>query len=121
MSTFLIIDQDENRSADICSFFRSVGHSLYEAPDYQRAITQLEKHDWDVVVSSVSIPNGTIHDLIQAVKRKDPSTVVIVHADLETTQEGLKAVQEGAFSIVQKPFSIPELSFQFKRDLEMLV
>ena len=33
MSTFLIIDQDENRSADICTFFRSLGHSLLEASD----------------------------------------------------------------------------------------
>ncbi|MBE3064880.1 MAG: sigma-54-dependent Fis family transcriptional regulator, partial [Spirochaetes bacterium] len=118
MSTFLIVDQDENRSADICSFFRSIGHSLYEAPDYPSAMSQLGQRDWDVVVSSVAISGGTIHELIQAVKRKNPDTAVIVHADLETTQEGLKAVQEGAFSIVQNPFSIPELSFQIKRALE---
>ena len=118
MSTFLIVDQDHTRSTDICSFFRSIGHSLYEAPDYQSAMSQLEQRDWDVVVSSVAIAGGTIHDLIQAVKRKNPDTAVIVHADLETTQEGLKAVQEGAFSIVQNPFSIPELSFQIKRALE---
>jgi len=51
-------------------------------------------------------------------KAKSPDTAVIVHADLDTTQEGLAAVQEGAFSIVQSPFSIPELSFQIKRALE---
>jgi len=118
MGTFLIIDQDENRCADISNFFRSIGHSLFEATDFAGALAQLAAHPFDVVVSSVAIAGGTIHHLIQAVKGKNPDTAVIVHADLETTQEGLKAVQEGAFSIVQKPFSIPELSFQIKRALE---
>jgi DNA-binding NtrC family response regulator len=118
MSTFLIIDQDENRCADIGNFFRSLGHSLYEASDWAGAVSQLTRRDYDVVVSSVAIVGGSIHELIKAVKEKNPNTAVIVHAELDTTQEGLKAVQEGAFSIVQNPFSIPELSFQIKRALE---
>ena len=118
MSVLLIIDQDENRCADICAYFRSLGHSLFEASDFAGAAACLKERDFDVVVSSVAIAGGTIHELIEAVKRKNPETAVIVHADIETTQEGLKAVQEGAFSIVQKPFSIPELSFQIKRALE---
>jgi DNA-binding NtrC family response regulator len=118
MSTFLIIDQDENRRADICNFFRSIGHSLYEASDAAEAGAVISQRDLDVVVSGVAIAGGSIHGLIQAVKAKNPDTAVIVHADLATTPEGVAAVQEGAFSIVQSPFSIPELSFQIKRALE---
>jgi DNA-binding NtrC family response regulator len=118
MSTFLIVDHDENRRADICNFFRSLGHSLYEASNWEGAAAELARRDHDVVVSSVAIAGGSIHELIQALKAKNPDTAVIVHADLETAQEGLAAVQEGAFSIVQSPFSIPELSFQIKRALE---
>lgn len=118
MSTLLIIDQDGIRCADICNYFRGIGHSAYEAADYPSALDKLGKHDFDVVISSVSIVGGTIHDLIQAVKRKDQETEIIVNADLQTTQEAIQAVREGAFSIVQKPFSIPELNFQIKRALE---
>ncbi|MCX7029674.1 MAG: sigma-54 dependent transcriptional regulator [Spirochaetes bacterium] len=118
MSTFLIIDRDDNRCADIGNFFRSLGHSLYEASDWAGAVSELARREYDVVVSSVAIVGGSIHELIRAVKGKNPDTAIIVHADLDTTQEGLKAVQEGAFSIVQNPFSIPELSFQIKRALE---
>jgi len=118
MSTLLIIDPDENRRADICNFFRSLGHSLYEASGWEDAATELARREHDAVVSSVAIPGGSIRALIQAVKAKDPAAPVIVHADMETAQEGLAAVQEGAFSIVQRPFSLPELSFQIKRALE---
>jgi DNA-binding NtrC family response regulator len=119
MSVFLIVDQDENRCADICAYFRSLGHSLFEASDFPGAAARLREREFDVVVASVAMAGGTIHDLIRAVKAGSPGTAVIVHADIETTQEGLAAVREGAFSIVQKPFSIPELSFQIKRALEM--
>jgi len=44
-------------------------------------------------------------------KAKSPDTAVIVHADLDTTQEGLAAVQEGAFSIVQEPLQHPGAQF----------
>ena len=118
MSTFLIIDRDENRCADICSFFRSIGHSPHPASDWTSALSELALRDYDVVVSSVAIVGGSIRELIRAVKAKNRDTAVIVHADLDTTREGLAAVEEGAFSIVQSPFSIPELSFQIKRALE---
>ena len=83
-----------------------------------RRTSKFEEHECDVVVSNVSIAGGTIHDLIHAVKRKDPKAEIIVDADVQTTQEAVQAVREGAFSILQKPFSIPELNFQIKRALE---
>lgn len=118
MGTFLIIDGDENRLADIANFFRSLGHSLREASDWPNAASELAQRDFDVVVSSVAIAGGSVRELIRTVKAKSPDTAVIVHADLATTPEGLAAVQEGAFGIVQNPFSLPELSFQIKRALE---
>ena len=118
MSTLLIIDQDAIRCADICNYFHGIGHSTYAAADYPRALETIGEHDCDVVVTSVSIVGGTIHDLIREVKKKDPNTEIIVDADVQTTQEAVQAVREGAFSILQKPFSIPELNFQIKRALE---
>lgn len=118
MSTLLIVDQDAIRCADICNYFRGIGHSTYAAADYTGALKAIGEHVCDVVVSSVSIQGGSIHDLLLAVKKKDPKAEIIVDADVQTTQEAVQAVREGAFSILQKPFSIPELNFQIKRALE---
>jgi DNA-binding NtrC family response regulator len=118
MSTFLIVDRDENRRVDIGNFLRSLGHSAYEASDWPGAASEIARRDLDAIVSSVAVDGGSIRELVRAVKAKDADTVVIVHADLDTTPEALAAVQEGAFGIVQHPFSIPELHFQIKRALE---
>jgi two-component system, NtrC family, response regulator PilR len=118
MSTFLILDQDPIISADICSFFSNIGHSMYKAADFAGALQLLQKRTYDVIISSASIAGGTLHELIAAVKPRAPDTAIIFIADLPTINEAVRAVSEGAFSIVQKPFSIPELNFQIKRALD---
>ena len=77
----------------------------------------MEKRGHDVIIASIAMAGGNISDLVRAARVRDPQTIIIVHADLATTREGLQAVQEGAFSLLQRPFSIPELSFQIKRAL----
>jgi len=44
--------------------------------------------------------------------------VVVVNSEIDTVQDGVRAVKEGAFGIIQKPFSLPELNFQIKKALE---
>jgi two-component system response regulator AtoC len=118
VSNLLIVDTDVYLCADVGNFFHSIGDSVYQASDYAGALEQLEKHEFDVAIIQVNIPGGNVHDLLQRIKQRNPRTVVIVDAELDSIQEGVQAIQEGAFSILQKPFSIPELNFQIKRALD---
>jgi DNA-binding NtrC family response regulator len=120
MSTFLILEKDQESSSDICQFFDNIGHSMHQAVDYSEAVSLLESHSYDVVISSATMSGGTIHQLIREVKRRNPDAEIVVLTDLTSIHEGIEAVREGAFGIVQKPFSIPELNFQIKRALEKL-
>ena len=118
VSNLLIVDTDPYLCADVGNFFHSIGDSVQEASDYAGAVSQLEKHNFDVAIVQVNIPGGNVHDLLRLIQKKNPRTAVIVDAELDSIQEGVQAIQEGAFSILQKPFSIPELNFQIKRALE---
>jgi DNA-binding NtrC family response regulator len=118
MATFLIIDKDDNLREDVCAFFRSTGNKVQQAKDYPSALKLIDKDHFDVIVSDVKIPGGNIRDLVRHVREKDPKTVVVVNSQIDTVQEGVRAVKEGAFGIIQKPFSLPELNFQIKKALE---
>ncbi len=118
MSTFLIIDKDENLREDVCSFFRSTGNKTQQARDFPSAVKLIDKNPFDVIVSDVKIPGGNIRDLVRYVREKDPKAVVVVNSEIDTVQEGVRAVKEGAFGIIQKPFTLPELNFQIKKALE---
>jgi DNA-binding NtrC family response regulator len=121
MSNLLIVDTDPYLCADVVNYFHSIGHSVHQSSDYAGALALLEKTEFDVAIVQVDIPGGSVHDLLQRIKRSNPRTAVIVDAELQSIQEGVQAIQEGAFSILQKPFSIPELNFQIKRALEQQV
>jgi len=114
----LVIDGDASLGDDVCNYLHSTGNTAKKASDYASALRLIEKDKFDVVISDVVIPGGSIRDLLRTVKGKNPSTVVIVNSRIETVQEGVRAVKEGAFGIIQKPFSLPELAFQIKKALE---
>jgi DNA-binding NtrC family response regulator len=118
MSSFLIIDKDENLREDVCSFFRSTGNQMQQAKDYASALKLIDKQDFDIVVSDVRISGGNIRDLVRHVREKNPKTVVVVNSEIDTVQEGVRAVKEGAFGIIQKPFTLPELNFHVRKALE---
>ncbi|KKL79288.1 hypothetical protein LCGC14_2016320, partial [marine sediment metagenome] len=114
----MIVDSDQNLRADVCNFFRGIGQVIEEAPNYATALKMIETVAFDIIISDVIIPGGTIRDLIKAIHSKNNDTFVIVNSDLNSVQEGVRAVKEGAFGILQKPFSIPELNFHIKKALE---
>jgi len=118
MGNLLIIDSDPYLCDDVCHFFRSIGHTMKQATELPGAVALLAGQQFDVVISDVRIPGGTIQELLEALRKHNPDAVLIVDSELEAIQEGAQAVREGAFSLLQKPFSIPELNFQIKRALE---
>ena len=67
MSHLLIVDSDQNLRADVCNFFRGIGQVIEEAPDYPTALKMIEAVAFDIIISDVIIPGGTIRDLIKAI------------------------------------------------------
>jgi DNA-binding NtrC family response regulator len=118
MSTLLFVDSDKDLGADVCYFFRSIGHTIEQATDYTSALRLIERYDFDVVICEVAAKGVGVHQLLQKVRKKKPDAIVIVTAEIDTVKDGVRAVEEGAFSLLQKPFSIPELNFQTKRAFE---
>jgi DNA-binding NtrC family response regulator len=118
MRKLLVIDKDTSLGEDVCNYLHSTGNLAKRASDYAGALELIEKEEFDIIISDVSIPGGTIRSLVAAVKDKNPSTLIIVNSEIDTVQEGVRAVKEGAFGIIQKPFSLPELAFQIKKALE---
>jgi DNA-binding NtrC family response regulator len=118
MRKMLVIDKDESLCEDVCNYLHSTGNLAKKASNYAKALKLIEKEDFDVIISDVCIPGGAIRSLVAAVKEKNPNTIVIVNSEIDTVQEGVRAVKEGAFGIIQKPFSLPELTFHIKKALE---
>jgi DNA-binding NtrC family response regulator len=118
MRKLLVVDKDKSLCEDVRNYLRSTGNAAKTASDFAAACRLIQKEDFDVIISDVAIPGGSIRALVREAKDKNPATVIIVNSEIDTVQEGVRAVKEGAFGILQKPFSLPELAFQIKKALE---
>ncbi len=118
MSNLIIADADKNLAADVCYFFRSIGHNIQPSHDVPAALQALQDGNVDVVIADVELPGGTAAELARAALERNPDALIIVTPEVHAVQEGVQAVQAGAFGILQKPYSIPELNFRIKKALE---
>lgn len=118
MYNILFVDSDESLLLDVCSYLRSTGMQIQSALDLETARTLIKNEHFDLIISDVRFPGGTVRELLHSAREKDPSTEIIVSSEIDTVDEAVRAVKEGAYEILKKPFSMPELMFHIKRALE---
>ncbi|TVR53588.1 MAG: sigma-54-dependent Fis family transcriptional regulator [Spirochaetaceae bacterium] len=118
MPNLMFIDGDEGLCLDVCGYFRSAGMQIQYSCDVASACDVIAKDRFDLVITDVTIPGGTVRNIIDAVQRVEPPPAILVVSEVGTVDEAVRAVKRGAFGIVQKPFNIPELMFETKRALD---
>ena len=118
MSTLLIVDRDDSLRSEVARFLSSLGHSVSQAQDYPGARQLAGERAFDLVISQVLPAGGTVQELMQAARQKNPDAALVVQAEPEAAEAGVQALREGAVGLLAKPYSLPELNFQVKRALE---
>ncbi len=118
MQNLLFIDKDENLCNDISGYLKSAGTQIEYALDFDTAIDLISTNHFDLIISTVKFQNGSVKEIIKEAHDQDPTTVVLVHTDIDSVNEAVRAVKEGAYGILRKPINIPELVFQIKKALE---
>ena len=102
----LIIDDEP----DICELIEitlmRMGFQTQSAYNIADAYSLLKKHDFDLCLTDMHLPDGNGIDLVQYVQNNYPETpiaVITAHGNMESAVKALKA---GAFDFVSKPVDI---------------
>jgi CheY-like chemotaxis protein len=105
----LLVDDDEDIRSILKELLIESGGLVAEASDGQDAFSQIQKHDFDVVVSDLRMPNvsGTeLMELIRQYQGKAPKMIFMsAFADISTSE----ARAMGAEGLYLKPKSIDNL------------
>ncbi|MCL4477673.1 MAG: response regulator [Deltaproteobacteria bacterium] len=111
MTKILIIDDEVYFANNISKLLNANDRSLEVFAVYsaEEAVEQLEKAQFDIVVTDIKMPKMDGISLVEIIKKKYPQTVVIV-----MTAYGSKEVMESAFNIgsllyIEKPFKVEKL------------
>lgn len=116
--TILVVDDEELLRDAVCFDFRRKGYNVLSAGCGRDALTVLDSANVDVVISDVRMPNGNGLELLEAIKKKNVFSPVVMFitgfADI-TLEE---AYDLGADAVFPKPFDRKALQEAVERCLQ---
>ena len=107
MATILIVD-DDSTTRMMCAGMLSA-HDCVEAEHGESALTQLNAHTFDLLLTDLEMPVMNGLELIHEIRRsyKDLPIVVMTGCDAEDLRQ--EALDAGAQAILGKPFGLDRL------------
>ena len=107
MASVLVVEDEKLVRRTLNKMLRAGGHDVTEVEDGQRALSYLERHPADVVVTDIVMPGKDGLETIAELRRRFPNAKIIaISGGAHSSRAGaLKAAKAlGADRILAKPF-----------------
>jgi DNA-binding NtrC family response regulator len=105
MASLLIVDDDQILLEVLSELF-SAEHLCHTAATAEEAVRYLDSHDYDVIVTDISMPGMSGEDLLGFVKAHHPGTPVLFVSGSTDEERVERLRRKGAFDFLQKPFPL---------------
>jgi DNA-binding NtrC family response regulator len=99
----LIVDDEDVLRRALVRALEEAGYAVIQASAGSDAVRLVEAHAIDVVVSDVSMPNMSGHELLLAIKQRAPDLPVILTSGDPNVDGASRAVTDGAWCCLAKP------------------
>jgi putative two-component system response regulator len=105
MSRVLVIDDEAVIRDLMCEILESGGYEVEGVGAFERALSLIERHEFEAVVSDIIMPGCSGLDLLESIHRRRPSLPVILVTGAGTYENLSQALARGAAGLVTKPFT----------------
>ena len=99
----LVVDDDRSARVSLELWLEEQGYETQTAEDGVEAMIELEKREFDVVVSDLRMPRMDGLELLSRVRQRWPALPVIIITAVSDVSEIVEAVQLGAINYLVKP------------------
>jgi DNA-binding response OmpR family regulator len=113
----LVVDDDPKIVRLVRTYLERVGYRVVEAADGRSALAAIALEAPALVVLDLMLPEVDGLAVIRAVRRNDPTPILVLSAR-GTTTDRIAGLTEGADDYLPKPFSPAELVLRVRRILE---
>ena len=115
----LVVD-DELSMRELLEFMLTrEGYEVSLAQNGREAIDKLGEQHYDLLLCDIRLGDMTGLDVLQACKKTNPETVVIMISAYATTETAVEAMNVGAYDYVPKPFDNEELKETIEKALDI--
>jgi DNA-binding NarL/FixJ family response regulator len=118
--TILVVDDDLGTRLSISDYLELSGYSVITADNGQEALTMVEVHHPDLIVTDIVMPQMNGYELVRRVRQQPVFRLlpVILLTARTKTQERILGYQSGCDLYLPKPFELEELAAAIRNLLE---
>ena len=117
MALILIIEDEKLLRWALNEHLTRAGHTVHAAADLAEAREHLSRHQPDVALLDLSLPDGHGLDFYQQHRRQLEDSVVIVMTAVGQVEDAVRAMKLGAIDFLNKPVDQTELVQLVERSL----
>jgi DNA-binding NtrC family response regulator len=105
----LIVDDEASLRDFLTIVFEGEGWSIEAAATLADARAAVQRHEPDVILCDLMLPDGSGIDFLRELKAQNPSIAVVMITAHTSTKSAIDALKAGATDYIAKPFDIEEL------------
>lgn len=105
----LIIEDESDLLASICTFLSKEKFNCETAKNYSEAIEKVSLYAYDCIVLDINLPGGSGLDILKELKRTNKADGVIIISAKDSAEDKILGLKQGADDYLAKPFYMPEL------------
>jgi DNA-binding NtrC family response regulator len=115
----LVVDDDIGMRETLEAVLAADGYDVAVASNGEEALAAIRQKNFDLMLLDNKMPDHMGTDLIPAIKKISPDTVVIIMTAYGTIKTAVESVKKGAFNFITKPFELDEVRLSIKQVVEM--
>jgi DNA-binding NtrC family response regulator len=105
----LIVDDEASIRRILQVAFDKAGYVADVAMDAREAAAKVAASEFDCVLTDVTMPGKSGHELLRDLKKEQPDLPVIVMTAFGTIPQAVQAIRDGAHEYITKPFDLEHL------------
>ncbi|HET9328719.1 MAG TPA: sigma-54 dependent transcriptional regulator [Candidatus Eisenbacteria bacterium] len=115
----LVVDDEQSMTQFLGIVLRKEGYSVTTVNNGKDALERTRAEDFDVVITDIKMPGMDGIQLLQGIKKHDPSLPVVIMTAYASQQSAIDAVNLGAFQYLIKNAKNDEIKLVVRNALEM--
>jgi DNA-binding NtrC family response regulator len=118
LDRILIVDDEKGMRDLLTIMLKNDGYKVDAAESAARARELISRGSYDLVISDISMPDGSGVDVLRTARETQPDCIVILITAYASTESAIEALKLGAYDYIIKPFDVEELRIVLKNALE---
>ncbi len=118
--SILIVDDERGQRDILKLILNREGYEIVDVPGVREALEQLERREFDLILTDLKMQGQSGLDLLDKVLADDPQQCVILMTAHGSVDSAVEAMRKGAFDYLEKPLERDNLVLTLQRAFERI-